>query len=188
MKFDINLHAKNLLITDRLNDYVMKKIPKLDRYLGGIIDARVDLSYVKSAREAKDRNVAQITVRGSNFLLRAEERTDDIFSSFDAALDKLKRRIERYKGKRNHRAVKKGVDRMELGYEGDDEDVEFIDVDIVRRKKFNLKPMSEREAIEQMNLLGHEDFFLFFNADTDEVNVLYRRRNGGYGIIEVGVD
>lgn len=185
MSFEFNIYAKNLSIDEQLNKYVTKKTPKLGRYIKGIVDVRVDLSYVKSAREANDRNVAQITLRGKNFLLRAEERTDDIYSAFDAALDKLKRRIERYKGKHfRDRGIGGSIRASELETEDRAPDQESYQGEIVRRKKFELKPMNELEAIEQMNLLGHEDFFLFFNVDTDGVNVLYRRRDNNYGIIE----
>lgn len=184
MSLEINLHAKNIQIDDRINDYVIKKTTKLDRYLRGIVEVRVDLSYVKSARDANDRNVAQITLRGGNFLLRAEERTDDIFTAFDSALDKLRRRIEHFKGKRNRRKGMNRADLEEMTFAEYDVELEMPNEIVIRRKNFILNPMNEKEAIEQMNLLGHENFFLFFNAETDAVNVLYRRRHNGYGIIE----
>lgn len=188
MPIEMNIFAKNFRVDDRLSEYVTKKIPRLDRYIKGIMDARVDLAYIKSARDANDRHVAQITLRGNNFILRAEERTDDIYSAFDSALDKLKRRIERYKGK-HYRGRGDGSSIREdgLGIENLDPEKESRTNEIVKRKKFVLKPMNELEAIEQMNLLGHEDFFLFFNAETNAVNVLYRRRNNGYGIIETDI-
>jgi putative sigma-54 modulation protein len=188
MSFEVNLSAKNFAVDDRLNHYVNKKIPKLDRKIKGIIDVRVDLSYVKSARDASDRNVAQITLRGKNFLLRAEERTDDIYSAFDSAMDKLQRRIERYKGKHyRDRGDGNSIRLSEIETAESESDQEYYSGEIVRRKKFELKPMNEMEAIEQMNLLGHEDFFLFFNVDTDSFNVLYRRRDNNYGLIETEI-
>lgn len=185
MSFEFTMHAKNFSVDDRLNKYVSKKVPKLERYIKGIIDARVDLSFHKSAKNANDRQVAQITLRGNNFILRAEERADDIYVSFDSAMDKIRRRIERYKGKHyKGKGDRNSIRDVEFELEEDGTLQEFKSDVIIRRKKFILKPMNELEAIEQMNLLGHEDFFLFFNADTDAVNVLYRRRNKGYGIIE----
>src|SRR3989304_2935439 len=100
MALQVEITGRNMEVTDRLNEYVTKKASKLDRYLNEIDEARVDLAYVKSARSAADRQVAQITVRGKGFVLRAEERADDIFAALDTALDKMQRRIERYKGKR----------------------------------------------------------------------------------------
>ena len=99
MAVRVNINVRDLELTYRLESYVEKKVEKLDRYLDVLDEAHVDLKYVKSARNAQDRNVAQLTVRGKGVLLRAEERTDDIFASMDAVLDKIYRQIERYKGK-----------------------------------------------------------------------------------------
>ena len=99
MTLDVQVYGRNIEVTDRIQDYVTKKVSKLDRYLTGIEEARVDVAFVKSARSASDRQVAQITVRGKGFILRSEERSDDIFTALDAALEKMQRRIERYKGK-----------------------------------------------------------------------------------------
>ena len=189
MTFEITMHAKNFSVDDRLNKYVSKKVPKLERYIKGIIDARVDLSFHKSAKNANDRHVAQITLRGNNFILRAEERADDIYVSFDSAMDKIRRRIERYKGKHyKGKGDRNSIRDVEIELEEDGNLQETQSDVIIRRKKLILKPMNEFEAIEQMNLLGHEDFFLFFNVDTDAVNVLYRRRNKGYGLIETDME
>lgn len=183
MTLKVDVFAQNMEINDRINDYIDKKLGKLDRFLKGIEDTRLDLSFVKSARLMSDRYVAQITIRGKGFILRSEERSEDIFTAIDAAIDKIQRQIERFKGKR-HRGRGQVTPRMELPerMEYDDEDEEMSVV--ARRKKFTLVPMDELEAIEQMSLLGHENFFIFFNADTNAINVLYRRRNGDYGLIE----
>src|SRR4030067_313956 len=93
------LKGKNVEITDWLHEYVEKKVNKLDRYLPGIQEARVELS-VQKTRSSQDRQVAQLTVRSDGLILRAEERTDDIFAAIDAVIDKLLRQIARYKGKR----------------------------------------------------------------------------------------
>lgn len=183
MTLEVEIFGRNLDITERIQDYVNKKVSKLDRYLSDIEEARVDLAYVKSARSATDRQVAQITIRGRGFILRSEERSDDIFTAFDSALSKMQRRISRYKGKRNWgRGDGKTV--AEIVTSSIEEEVEEAEPTIVRRKQFLLHPMDEQEAIEQMSLLGHEDFFVFFNAQTNSVNVLYRRRDGNYGLIE----
>lgn len=184
MPFEIDISGRNMEITDRLNDYVTKKVSKLDRYINDIQEAHVELAFAKSARSAADRQVAQITVRGKGFILRSEERADDIYAALDTALDKMQRRIERYKGKRNRgrgdgRSAAEVVPYPELE-EGEEPETPLI----VRRKQFVISPMDEAEAIEQMNLLGHEDFFVFYNAATNAVNVLYTRRDGTYGLIE----
>ncbi len=180
VKVEISVH--NLDLTDRLQDYVTKKVSKLDRYLDRLEEAKVDLAYVKSARSAGDRQVAQITVRGRGALLRAEERTDDIYSSIDNALEKINRQVERYKG-RSRRGRGDGRP-ASAAVETPGAEEADTGAHIVRRKRFRLTPMDELEAIEQMGLLSHEGFFVFLNASTNQVNVLYRRRDGTYGLIE----
>ena len=184
MALKVDIFARNMEVTDQINDYVSKKVSKLDRLLTGIDEIRVDLAYVKSARNAADRQVSQITIRGKGFILRSEERADDIFAAVDAALDKMQRQIERFKGKR--RRFRSGTeskadfsDEMESALD-DQEDSPII----ARRKQFTLVPMDELEAIDQMSLLGHENFFIFYNMESNQVNVLYRRRDGTYGLIE----
>jgi putative sigma-54 modulation protein len=183
MSPELDIQARNMEVTDRINDYIEKKASKLDRFLSAIEETRVELSFEKSARSAADRHVAQITVRGKNLLLRSEERADDIFAAFDTAMDKIQRQIDRYKGKRyrgrgDGRSAADVVPMPEIEVELDEEPV------VVRRKKFALIPMNEAEAIEQMKLLGHDNFFIFFDADVNRMKVLYRRRNGTYGLIE----
>jgi putative sigma-54 modulation protein len=159
----------------------------MDRYLDVIEEAKVDLNYAKSARSANDRQVAQITLWGKGVLLRAEERTDDIFASVDAVLDKLYRQIERYKGKHwKSRGDGRSAKELAQAIEPLPTDTAELTVGdmIVRRKQFLLTPMDEREAVEQMALLDHEDFFVFLNSDTNQVNVLYRRLDGKLGLIE----
>jgi putative sigma-54 modulation protein len=190
MALEVDIYGRNMEVTDRINDYVTKKVSKLDRFLPGIEEARVDLAYVKSARSAGDRQVAQITIRGKGFILRSEERSEDVFAALDMAVDKLQRQIERYKGK-HYRGRGDGKSASEVAAPKMDE-VPFLEDEetgelrpaIVRRKRFILTPMSELEALEQMDLLGHENFFVFFNGNTNTINVLYRRRDGMYGLIE----
>ena len=184
MTFDIEVKARDMKVDDRLYDYVIKKAGKLNRYINSVQEARVELTHAKSARQASDRYVVQITLRGKGFLLRAEERSDDIYASFDTALDIIKRRIERYKGKR-FRGRGDGVSVADTALQAmvGEEDYEKAPI-IARRKKFTLMPMDEREAVEQSQLLGHEDFFIFFNVITNSINVLYLRRDGTYGLIE----
>jgi putative sigma-54 modulation protein len=188
MTVKIEIFTKNLELNDRLHDYVVKKVEKLEKFLDEVDECRVDLSYAKTARNANDRHVAQLTLRGKGFILRSEERSDSIFSAVDAALDKMRRQIRRYKGKRA-RGRGDGLtiaEAIELPAE-EAEEIEAEPV-IARRKRFMLVPMDELEAVEQMNLLGHENFFIFYNANTSEYNVLYKRRDGTYGIIipEIG--
>lgn len=183
MTLEVEIYGRNIEITDRLDEYVTKKVSKLDRYLNGIEEARVDLAYSKSARSAADRQIAQITIRGKGFILRSEERADDIFAAIDSASDKMQRRIERYKGKR-YRGRGDGKTFTDVVPLEVEEEIEEPEMQIVRRKRFTVAPMDEQEAIDQMSLLGHEDFFVFFNVNTNGINILYKRRDGTYGLIE----
>jgi putative sigma-54 modulation protein len=183
----LEIYGKNMEITDRINDYVGKKAAKFDRMLTTMDEVKVDLAFVKSARSAADRQVAQITIRGKGFILRSEERADDIFAAFDTAIEKMQRQIERYKGK-HFRGRGDGRSAAEVGgIIPDETEIEEKPL-IVKRKSFHMVPMDEIEAIEQMTLLGHNDFFVFYNGNTNAINVLYHRRDGSYGLIvpEVG--
>jgi putative sigma-54 modulation protein len=186
MTLDVQVYGRNVEVTDRIYEYAKKKVSKLDRYLNDIDEARVDIAYIKSARNAADRQVAQITVRGKGYILRAEERSDDVYTALDSALEKLQRQLERYKGKRQRGRGdgKPASDVIPVVSEEEGEEDTSL---IVRRKKFILSPMDELEALEQMKLLGHEDFFVFYNSVTNSVNVLYLRRDGLYGLIETEI-
>jgi putative sigma-54 modulation protein len=183
----IILKGKNVEITDWLREYVEKKVNKLDRYLPDINEARVELS-TENTRSSQDRQVAQLTVRSNGLILRAEERTDDMFAAIDAVIDKMHRQIARYKGKREDRWQGQGPARGEVDLPPLDEEIleelaEAQERRIVRVKRFVVSPMDEEEAIEQMELLGH-DFFVFFNPNTGKLSILYRRRDDNYGLLE----
>jgi putative sigma-54 modulation protein len=181
----IEIVTRNMRLTENVKDYIEKKADKLERHLQEIEEIRVEVSHEKSARSATDRQVAQITAHGKGFILRTEERADDIHAAFDIALDKMMRQVERYKGK-HYRGRGDGRSAAEVVEEEmpiDDETGELLPL-IGRRKKFIILPMNEDEAVEQMRLLGHDNFFVFFNAEQNSIQVLYRRRNGTYGLIE----
>lgn len=179
----IIIKGKNVEITEWLREYVEKKIGRLDKYLPTLSEARVELA-VQKAKSASDRQVAQITIRSNGTILRAEEKSDDMFASIDAVADKLYRQVARFKEKRERRgravygeSVTVQEDEVENVIEEDEEPA------VVRVKRFLVRPMTEEEAIEQMELLGH-DFFLFYNADSDSMNVVYRRKDGNYGLLQ----
>jgi putative sigma-54 modulation protein len=174
------IKGKNMEVTEWLRKYVEKKMGKLDRFLPSIDEVRVELA-VQRTKSAKDRQVAQVTVRSNGTILRAEERTDDIFASVDAVLDKMYRQIARFKGKRvdRYRGQVEAVPLKEM--------VEESPRNIVRIKRFRISPMDEEEAVEQMELLGH-DFFVFYNPKNENINILYRRDDGDYGLIDPQVE
>jgi len=183
----LTIQAHNVELTDWLQQYVEKKIGKLDRYLPDLAEAFVELREEKT-RSAADRAVAQVTLRSPRTILRAEERTGDMFASIDAVADKLERRIERYKGKyarNSKRAVAQAATLETVAVAEATEPVEepVHGGQIVRVKRFAMQPMDPEEAIEQMELLGH-DFFVFLNAQTGTVNVVYRRRDNNFGLLQ----
>ena len=179
----VEVQVRNIKLTDSIEEYVNKKAGNLDHYLPAIDEVHVELSHLKSARDLKDRNVVQITAHGRGFTLRTEERSDEPLAAFDAAMDNMQRQIERHKGKHYH-GRGDGRTAADVASELiDDETGEFTPL-VARRKRFILNPMSEEEAVVQMRDLGHDNFFIFYNAETSKINVLYRRRNGSYGLIE----
>ena len=179
---EVIINVRNLELTERLKEYVEKRVSRLDRYLDVLDEAIVDLRVVETARSAADRQIAQLTVRGKSVVLRAEDRADDIYPAVDSVLEKVERQIERYKGRR----WKSRGDGRSMGelLARDEQESDEAGWRIARRKRHQLQPMSELEAIEQMRLLEHEDFFIFLNEAGNRVNLLYRRRDGALGLIE----
>ncbi len=186
---DILINARNLNVNKRLEDYVQKKLGRLDRYLPHISDVQINLA-TEHYKKGGDRSIAQLTVRNTRgTILRAEDKSQtDIFAAVDLVIDKMYRQISRYKDKRRRRAgerfasLEPELAAAEAVPVNEEDDVEEP-AEIVRRKQISMVPMNEEEAIDQMELLGH-DFFVFYNANTGTVNVLYRRQGGGYGLIE----
>jgi len=186
MTVEVEIFGKNMEVSDRLRKYVDKKISKLDRYLIDIEEARVDVSYEKSARSAADRQVAQITLRGKGFILRTEEKADDIFIALDQSLEKMQRQIERYKGKRSRGRGdgKSAAEVVSEVFEAKEHESSEPEPLIAHRKRFTIVPMDEAEAVEQMTMLGHENFFVFYNVKSQSINILYKRWDGSFGILE----
>ena len=186
---DISINTHDVELTTRLENHIEKKTGRLDRFMPNLAEVRVDLSS-QNARSALERQVAQITVRDDRgTILRAEERSSDIFAAIDKVVDKLYRQIKRYRGKRlRERRSSPGIEEFSVGEPLPFEDEFYDDLDdeeqlsIVRHKRFALRPMVPDEAIEQMELLGHS-FFIFFNVEEEAVNVVYKRRDENYGLL-----
>jgi len=183
MSNKVEVQTRSIRLTEKIEEYVNKKAGNLDHYLPAIEEAWVELSHHKAARDANDRNVAQITVHGKGFTLRSEVRSDEALAAFDAALENMQRQIERHKGK-HYRGRGDGRSAAEVAEEIIDDETGELSPLVARRKKFILYPMNEDEAVVQMRNLGHDNFFIFYNVETSKINVLYRRRNGSYGLIE----
>ncbi|MEZ4860775.1 MAG: ribosome-associated translation inhibitor RaiA [Caldilineaceae bacterium] len=186
----LTVHGRNIEVTDWIREYVEKKINRLERYLPQVKDVRAELTH-SATRAAADRYTAQITVWANGQILRAEESTSDIFASIDVTVDKMAKQVRRFKGRRfqsKRRATAAALLETEMApetpaTEPEVDETEMVTGDIIRRKEFVLAPMHEDEALEQMELLGH-DFFVFFNPETKAVNVIYRRRDGNYGLLQ----
>ncbi len=185
------VHGRNVEVTDWVREYVEKKVGKLERYLRQAKEARAELTH-SPTRSANDRYTAQITIWANGQIMRAEESTSDIFASIDATVDKMYRQITRFKGRRfegRRRAAVAASIEAEMIPEAEVEETENEQETqtetgkIIRRKEFTVEPMGEEEALEQMELLGH-DFYVFFNPGVNSVNVIYRRKDGNYGLLQ----
>lgn len=189
---EITIHGRNIRLTERIEAYAEKKTARLDRYMPNLQKITLELSE-QNSKSAAERKVAQITAvdkRGT--ILRAEERSNDIFAAIDSVVDKLYKQIRRYRGKRKKHWRRHDMTEEFLGEplpdaDYDDNEELIGDGAIVRVKQFPLRPMSSEEAIDQIELLGH-DFFLFLNVEENNVNVLYRRRDGDYGLLKPQLD
>ncbi|MFQ5803767.1 MAG: ribosome hibernation-promoting factor, HPF/YfiA family [Candidatus Methylomirabilales bacterium] len=168
----IFLTGRNLEVTEALRRYAEEKVGRLQKYLDKITSAHIVLSLQKY------RQIAEVTLRVKDLTIRGEESTEDLYSSIDLVMEKLERQLQKYKGKivshGNRSARTQGTVISPMEEEGPR---------VVKTKRFGMKPMSLDEAILQMDLLGH-NFYVFRNDQTDEVNVLYRRHEGNYGLIE----
>ena len=167
-------------ITDSLKRYAEKRVGKLKKYFDIPLSAQVLMAV------EKDRHIVEVTVPLDGMLLRGEEETGDMYSSIDLVVEKLEKQVEKFKT-RIARRIKQADNRQPLLTAGINVPEEDIRAEgkpsIVKIKRFPIKPMDPEEAVMQMNLIGH-DFFVFTNARTERVNVVYRRKDGDYGLIE----
>ncbi|MGI6358014.1 MAG: ribosome hibernation-promoting factor, HPF/YfiA family [Bacillota bacterium] len=172
----ITVRGKNVEITDALRDYATKKVGRLQKYVDRPLDATVTLVV------ERDRHKVEVTATVNGLILRGEESSPDMYASIDLVIDKLEKQVERYKTRiaRRLRSEDPKAGRLsEPAPLPEEED----GPQIVRSKRFPIKPMAVEEAIMQMNLLQH-DFFVFSDAETEQFAVLYRRKDGNYGLIE----
>ena len=176
----LQIYTRDLELNDRLRDYVESKVSKFERYLPKLDSVRVDLSE-SNARDSSQRMVAQITVYVPRAILRAEERAGDIFSAVDSVMDKMYRRIERYKGRREQ-ARRATAEVMQDVLE-EEEDLYEEELDIVRVKEFEVSAIPPQDAVEQMELLGHH-FYVFLDGTDGRLSVVYKRKNGDYGLLK----
>jgi putative sigma-54 modulation protein len=185
---DIQVRAHGVTINDGLREFIDRRAAQLDHLVGRVSDAKLELRG-RHNRVGPDTTTAQLTIRSGRALLRAEERAPDQRQAVDQVFDKLERQIRRVHDKRTRRraagqeTIRVGALDLEAPADIEPLDGEEANIaDLVRTKRFGLKPMDVEEAIEQMELLGH-DFFLFHYADEDIPSVVYRRRDGAYGLL-----
>jgi len=176
----LHVVAKNdIEVSQTLRSYVEKKIGKLSRYLPTVGEGKVEICH-EGAKLPEQRFTVQVTLDSRGVTIRAQEKSKDIRTAVDRVVDVLSKRIERYKGKLYDKG--RGVSFARQGTTIEAEEIE-APKKVVKNKRFFVKPMAVDEAIRQMELLGH-DFFLFMDADSERLNLLYRREDGNYGLIE----
>ena len=175
----LNYTGKNIDITDALRDVSNKKFSKLDKYFDENIEGNVTFS------SEKNRKIIEVTINLPGTIIRAEESTDDMYVSIDKSVDILERQIRKYKTKLQKRYKNGETIRFEnvMPLTEKEKEEDEKGPRIVRKKKFILKPMMSEEAVLQMELLRH-NFFVFYNAETEQVNVVYKRKGNTYGLIE----
>lgn len=171
-----NIRGEKVEITPSIRSYIEDKIGKLDKYFenSDALDANVVIKV-----RGKEQKI-EITIPALHYTLRSEESHDDLYAAIDLTVDKLERQIRKNKTKINSRIKRNVIQNFEMDLEDNFEEDNSM---VLKRKKIDMKPMDEEEAILQMNMLGHS-FFVFKNVDTDSICVLYLRKDGNYGIIE----
>ena len=171
----VTVIAKNMELTDALKEIVQKKISKLEKYFESNIEAKATLTV------QKNRQIIEVTIPFNGVILRGEEATSDMYKSLDLVGDKLERQIRKQKtrlSRKHSGSLRFGeINNIDLKSEQEEEGK------LVRVKKFGVKPMNSEEAILQMDLLGH-NFFVYQDADSNKVNVIYKRKDGDYGLLE----
>ena len=170
----ISINGKNIEVSDYLRDLALKKMSKLDRYFPADTVAQVTMAV------EKNRHIVEVTIPYAGGIIRGEEVTGDMYASIDNVIAKVERQIIRHRTKLEKNLKVDAFDTPVPDYNEEEEDE---GPKVVKVKRFSIKPMSEEEAILQMELVGHS-FFVFMNAETNDINVLYKRNDGNLGLIE----
>lgn len=174
----INVSGQNVEVTPALRAYAEKKLKKIQKFFEG---RSVDIEIVLKIQ--REHHVADITIQAGALLVRGQGKTEDMYASINVAVDRIERQILKYKTRINRRMRKLGEQAIAEVPAGPADNVEVGEPKVVKTKRFDVKPMSVEEAIMQMELLDH-DFFVFRDDTTSGVNVVYRRNDGNYGLIE----
>lgn len=172
---EILIRGDKLKVTQAMNDYVIEKLKRLEKYIENNGNVRANVVIKVKNHEQK----VEVTIPLKKFILRAEETQEDVYAAIDVIVDKIERQIRKNKTKLQSKKIKDSKDFLTEVID----EVEEEDKNIVKRKKIEVKPMSEEEAMIQMDLLGH-NFYLFKDASTLKPTLVYRREDGNYGVIE----
>jgi len=181
----ITTYGKNIDVTPSLKEYAVEKVSRLERFFD-----KKNLEAKITFEVEKERHIVEVTVYLNGIIIRGEEETGDMYASIDGVIEKVERQIHKYKTKINRKMIEEQQEyeeeyrkkRTKEIYDNKVEEDEF-EPEIVRTKSFAMKPMNVEEAVMQMDLLDH-DFYVFSNAKTEEINVVYKRKDGNYGLIE----
>lgn len=177
--FRYNVRGENIEVTEAIRDYVEKKVGKLERYFSDVPEATAHVNLkVYTEKTAK----VEVTIPLPYLVLRAEETSPDLYASVDLVVDKLERQIRKFKTKIHRKSRETGLDISAPAFAEEGEET-MPELEIVRTKRLSLKPMNSEEAVLQMNMLGH-NFFIFEDAETNGTSIVYRRKDGKYGLIE----
>lgn len=174
---DIIIHGDKLKITSAMDDYIKEKLEKLEKYLENSETVRANVIVKVKNHEQR----VEITIPLKSFIIRSEETKNDFYAAVDKAVDKLERQIRKNKTRMMSKQIKTNYDFAFSQIELDEEDNK--ENKILKRKKVEVKPMNEEEAILQMELLGHQ-FYMYKDSETDKPAVVYKRNDGNYGVIE----
>jgi putative sigma-54 modulation protein len=177
--------GKNLEITGALREYAEEKVKKLEKYFDRILKAEIEMCVEKNPKISENQCI-EVTIFSTGPVIRAKESAVDMYQAIDLVYDKLERQVKRFKRKRIGRSHHNANQKVKPLVLTGEEEEELEEPKIVKTKSFPIKPMTPEEAALQMDLVGH-DFFVFINAETDQTNVVYRRKDGNYGLIEPGV-
>jgi putative sigma-54 modulation protein len=185
---DMQITGKNMDVLPTVRSYITTKLGKINRYLPNILSFEVVVAE-EQTRAPDQRFIVQVTINNNGTLLRGEERGQDLYTATDKVTEIMSRQIEHYKGKLPYSKKRATPSIRTTTVEATaaiNAEAEESEPRVVKTKRFDIKPMSLEEAIDQMELLGH-DFFLFFDPDNHKMNLLYRRKDGNYGLIEPNI-
>ena len=182
---DVLIKGRNIPVTEALERYAREKVERVARFFDeGRSDSRAEVELIHERNRAiSEPEVAEATLFINGSVLKAGEASEDMYASIDRMSDKLERQVKRYRGRQIDRWQGQLKNAPDVAQPLVVEEEENLEARIVRTKQFQMKPMSEEEAVLQLELLEH-DFYVFTSADTGDINVVYRRRDGNYGLIE----